>query len=117
MKKIVVSIFAKVELIDDTDGSIYARPTGLKGVHVSGATEQEALDNLQEAIISTIETYNQINEPIPQNEDITIIVKATLTRDLPKPTDTIYDGEYECQYVTFPAYIASSILDNTATQL
>lgn len=56
----------------DEDGSFYAHAPALKGLHVDGATEQEALRNAMEAVQVYLESLSQHGDPLPIGPDLTV---------------------------------------------
>ena len=56
----------------DEDGSFYAHAPALKGLHVDGATEQEALHNAMEAVQAYLESLSQHGDPLPIGPDLTV---------------------------------------------
>ena len=56
----------------DEDGSFYAHAPALKGLHVDGATEQEALHNAMEAVQVYLESLSQHGDPLPIGPDLTV---------------------------------------------
>lgn len=61
-KKVIIS----VDICIEKDGASYhAFCPALKGVHVDGETEQEALENVQIAITLYIKSLMKHGEPIP----------------------------------------------------
>jgi predicted RNase H-like HicB family nuclease len=54
----------------EKDGeSFYARCPGLKGLHVDGTTEEEALNNAVQAAALYVESMLCHNDPLPIGED------------------------------------------------
>ena len=60
----------------DEDGSFYAHAPALKGLHVDGATEQEALHNAMEAVQAYLESLSQHGDPLPIGPDLTVHEEA-----------------------------------------
>ena len=60
----------------DEDGSFYAHAPALKGLHVDGATEQEALHNATEAVQVYLESLSQHGDPLPIGPDLTVHEEA-----------------------------------------
>ena len=52
-------------IIEKDHGSYYAYSPVLKGLHVDGETEEEALKNAKEAVDVYISSLKKHNEPIP----------------------------------------------------
>ena len=57
--------FQIVMCVDKDDGAYHAYCPDLKGVHASGETEKEAIDNLVEAAGLHLECFIESGEPIP----------------------------------------------------
>jgi predicted RNase H-like HicB family nuclease len=51
--------------VEKDENNFYAYCPSLKGVHVDGITEQEALENIKEAITLYLKSLIKHNEPIP----------------------------------------------------
>lgn len=52
-------------VIEPDDGGFYAYCPGLKGLHVGGSTEQEALKNAKDAALAYLQSLIKHNDPIP----------------------------------------------------
>ena len=52
-------------VIEPDDGGFYAYCPGLKGLHVGGATEQEAVKNAKDAAVAYLQSLLKHNDPIP----------------------------------------------------
>ena len=66
-----------VVLEKDEDARIVAICPALQGCYTDGATEEEALENIREAIQAHIETRRMLGEPIPgelRAERVTLLV-------------------------------------------
>ena len=61
-KMLKVSIAVEVERDGD---SFYAHCPGLKGLHVDGATEEEAVQNVVEAASLYVDSILRHNDPLP----------------------------------------------------
>ncbi|MBI4455094.1 MAG: type II toxin-antitoxin system HicB family antitoxin [Acidobacteria bacterium] len=63
----------KVTVVLERDGdSFHAYCPGLKGLHVGGSTEGEALENAKDAVIAYLDSLYKAGEPIPIGPDPTI---------------------------------------------
>jgi predicted RNase H-like HicB family nuclease len=68
-KMLKVSITVEV----DRDGdSFYAHCPGLKGLHVDGATEEEAVSNALEAASQYLDSMLRHNDPLPIGAHFTL---------------------------------------------
>ena len=89
-KMLKVSIAVVVERDGD---SFYAHCPGLKGVHVDGATEEEAVQNAMEAASLYVDSILRHNDPLPIGTDFAAEEKAlrpssqrrTLSRNVEMP--------------------------------
>jgi len=61
----------------DEDGSFYAHAPALKGLHVDGATEQEALQHAMEAVRVYLESLSKHGDPLPIGPDLTVHEEVT----------------------------------------
>ncbi|MFN0157827.1 MAG: type II toxin-antitoxin system HicB family antitoxin [Bacteroidota bacterium] len=55
----------RVTIVQDEDGVFVSEAPGLPGCISQGATREEALTNIQEAIQAYLESLKKHNEPIP----------------------------------------------------
>ncbi len=78
--KLNIALF--VEL--DDDGSFHASAPAFKGLHVSGATQAEAITNAQDAVILYIESLQRHGDPLPVGQHLTVEEKQYV----PSPTAT-----------------------------
>lgn len=57
----------EVDLIVVPDGdSFHAFCPSLKGLHMDGRTEDEAIENAKDAVIAYLESLRKHNDPLPQ---------------------------------------------------
>lgn len=52
-------------VLEKDERGYYARCPALAGLHIDGATEQEALENTKDAIVAYLESLEKHNDPIP----------------------------------------------------
>lgn len=52
--------------IEPDEGQFYAHCPGLEGVHESGKTPEEALENAYDAVLSIIEAHHTQGDPVPE---------------------------------------------------
>ena len=74
-------------VIESDEGSFHGYCPALKGLHVDGATEDETLKNLMDAIEVRIASLAQCGDPLPIGPDLTVdaetqIPKAATLRNL-----------------------------------
>lgn len=69
-EEIHVSVFVVVE--KDGDG-FHAYAPALKGLHVDGETEDQALENAKEAIDVYLQSLQKHNEPLPAGDGMTVL--------------------------------------------
>lgn len=79
----------KAKVIIEKDGDIYyAHCPALKGLHVDGMTEEEALKNAKDAMIAYIASLIKHGEPIPicgeEEEHIKVYKKKSLSGTYPR---------------------------------
>ena len=67
-------------VIEPDEGGYHAYTPGLKGLHVDGATEEEALRNAREAIVIYLESLVRHGEPIPVGPDLHIRKRIPIPR-------------------------------------
>ncbi|MEO6196787.1 MAG: type II toxin-antitoxin system HicB family antitoxin [Dehalococcoidia bacterium] len=61
-----VTVGFRVDIVvEPDDGEFHAYCPALKGLHVDGGTEEEALRNASEAALAYLESLIKHNEPIP----------------------------------------------------
>ena len=66
-------IQVSVLVIVEKDGpGFYAHAPALKGLHIDGATEEEALKNAEEAIDVYFESLRKHGEPLPEGHGLTV---------------------------------------------
>ena len=85
-QKVLISVTVVVE--KDGDG-FHAYAPALKGLHVDGATEQEAFQSAQEAVDVYLKSLRKHNEPLPEGPGLIV------HRDTPKNTVSL-------QHITMP---------------
>lgn len=57
----------EVELIVEPDGEgFHSFCPSLKGLHMDGRTEDEAIENAKDAVIAYLESLRKHNDPLPQ---------------------------------------------------
>jgi len=72
-KETVASFEVVLELEEDGGYHVYA--PSLKGCHSCGATKEEALINVAEAISLWLESAKELGIPIPERDRVTIKVE------------------------------------------
>ena len=86
-----------VVAVDHDGDSFHAFCPGLKGLHVDGVTEEEALQNAVEAAQLYVESMISNNEPLPIGEDFHAEADSihpapklkTLSRDVEMPWSSL----------------------------
>ena len=74
-EEVLISVTVVVE--EDGDG-FHAYAPALKGLHVDGATEQEAVKSAEEAIDVYFKSLKKHNEPLPEGPGL-IVHRSTAT--------------------------------------
>ena len=64
-KKVAVIGFKIEVVVEPDDSGFHAYCPALKGLHTSGTTEKEALDNARDAAIAYLESLIKHGDPIP----------------------------------------------------
>jgi predicted RNase H-like HicB family nuclease len=59
-------------LMEPDDGAIHIWCPALKGCHSFGATREEAMDHIREAIEGWLESAEELGIPIPERGKITV---------------------------------------------
>lgn len=83
--KLKITVFLERE----DDGTYYAFSPALKGLHVGGETEREAIRNVQDGIISYLTSLTRHGDPLPVGEFLSIedaprnAIKETVTIEWP----------------------------------
>ncbi|HQH72273.1 MAG TPA: type II toxin-antitoxin system HicB family antitoxin [bacterium] len=67
----------------DEDGVYIADVPALPGCHSFGDTIEEAERNIQEAITGYLEVLRKLGKPIPEDPEISFIIKKTTQINLP----------------------------------
>ena len=67
----------------DEDGVYIADLPALPGCHSFGDTIEEAERNIQEAITGYLEVLRKLGKPIPEDPEISFIIKKTTQINLP----------------------------------
>lgn len=57
--------FAVQVVVEPDGGQFHAYAPALKGLHVSGATEEEALKNARDAVVAYLQSLVKHGDPIP----------------------------------------------------
>ena len=73
-KKAPIQSF-EVILEAEEDGGYHVYTPALKGCHSCGATREEALANIAEAITLWLESAKELGLPIPERDHVTVKVK------------------------------------------
>lgn len=68
-------------VIEPDDGCFHAYSPELKGLHVDGATEEEALENAKRAAEVYLASIIKHNDPLPVGSQDTTVNLGTLLRD------------------------------------
>jgi antitoxin HicB len=108
IKERVAEILARPytrELINNEDGTWFARVVEFPGCMTEGDTEQEALSNLEDAMVGWVELHLEDGDPIPEPLTIEqysgkfmLRVAKSLHRDLSRRADL--EGVSLNQYVS-----------------
>jgi len=97
-----VTVFVvRVAVLKDTNNSFYAFCPGLPGIHVSGSTKKEAVDEAKASIVDVISMYSERGEEIPENEQFYILKGPKGAKELRKD-DFIFP---------VPAHVASKLIN------
>lgn len=59
-------------IIEPDDGGYHAYAPALKGLHVDGTTEKEAIQNATKAVLCYLESLAIHGEPLPVGPDLTV---------------------------------------------
>ncbi|MFC1937049.1 type II toxin-antitoxin system HicB family antitoxin [Chloroflexota bacterium] len=73
-KKATVESF-EVVLEPEEEGGYHVYTPSLKGCHSYGATKEEALRNIAEAIALWLESARELGIPIPERDTVTVRVE------------------------------------------
>jgi len=69
-------------VIEPDEGGFHGYAPALKGLHVDGATKEEALDNAKIAVEIYLKSLTSHNDPLPIGPDLTVHREVIVQREV-----------------------------------